>query len=410
MTSMFIAGVICASLAPLSMTVGFIIWGENWKGSAFALNLFKCVFASILFLIISMSIRKLDISTISLDMLIVSSVLGILVGDIAWLQALQTIGARQVITFDILKPFLSAILSHFVLGETLDYTIIFGILLSSLGILIVALESSSDKLKNRNLTKMPVNLNSDHEIELYSSHDFQDDESEVNAQKSKSSPKEEIDTKVLSREELFIGAYGYTLAAVNVILDAYGTVLTKQHGVLLNTWEINLIRFGFAGLFMSSVSIFFYLLSLFPSKIMVNHKNRSISYIIGIQFSQLSVNGDSINDSNSSDGDRTVDRNGNENGNIVVNALQQNNSSVISFDSSNINDDDIVTDGSLDIDDEPVVIEKIKPVKTSWYRLPFQEMTSNDWIKISVGVIFVSSSVFLIITMIIMLMCYISLM
>lgn len=41
-------------------------------------------------------------------------------------------------------------------------------------------------------------------------------------------------------------AWGYVAAALNVAFDTWGTVLTKQHGVELNTWEINFVRFGFA--------------------------------------------------------------------------------------------------------------------------------------------------------------------
>ena len=39
---------------------------------------------------------------------------------------------------------------------------------------------------------------------------------------------------------------GYVAAALNVAFDTWGTVLTKQHGGALNTWEINLVRFGSA--------------------------------------------------------------------------------------------------------------------------------------------------------------------
>ena len=43
---------------------------------------------------------------------------------------------------------------------------------------------------------------------------------------------------------VFVG--GYVAAAANVALDTWGTVLTKQHGGGLNTWEINFVRFGSA--------------------------------------------------------------------------------------------------------------------------------------------------------------------
>eukprot|EP01032_Pedospumella_encystans_P035909 gene35909-40613_t len=52
--------------------------------------------------------------------------------------------------------------------------------------------------------------------------------------------------------------WGYTLAAINVILDAFGSVLTKQFGTTMNTWEINYLRFGFAAVFMALLSVVMY--------------------------------------------------------------------------------------------------------------------------------------------------------
>ena len=40
----------------------------------------------------------------------------------------------------------------------------------------------------------------------------------------------------------------------NVLLDAYGSYLTKRHGAGMSTWEINLCRLGFAGCVTTSVS------------------------------------------------------------------------------------------------------------------------------------------------------------
>lgn len=49
---------------------------------------------------------------------------------------------------------------------------------------------------------------------------------------------------------------GYLLALCNVCLDSYGFVLTKQYGVNMTTWEINFIRYGFAGFILLLVSFF----------------------------------------------------------------------------------------------------------------------------------------------------------
>jgi drug/metabolite transporter (DMT)-like permease len=53
--------------------------------------------------------------------------------------------------------------------------------------------------------------------------------------------------------------YGYIMAVLNVSLDSYGSLLTKQYGVSMTTWEISLLRFGFAGAIMLLVSIMLHL-------------------------------------------------------------------------------------------------------------------------------------------------------
>lgn len=44
------------------------------------------------------------------------------------------------------------------------------------------------------------------------------------------------------------------MSFLNVALDTYGALLTKEYGVGMTTWEINLIRFGFAGVVLFLVS------------------------------------------------------------------------------------------------------------------------------------------------------------
>ncbi len=45
------------------------------------------------------------------------------------------------------------------------------------------------------------------------------------------------------------------MALANVVLDTYGSLLTKEHGVGMTTWEINLIRFGFSAACMLALSL-----------------------------------------------------------------------------------------------------------------------------------------------------------
>ena len=50
-------------------------------------------------------------------------------------------------------------------------------------------------------------------------------------------------------------AYGLTMSFLNVVLHTFGALLTKKYGVGMTTWEINFIRFGFAGVCMLVLSV-----------------------------------------------------------------------------------------------------------------------------------------------------------
>ena len=126
-------GIVAALSAPFLLDVGFLIWDKHWKGSSFALNLYKCTLASIGFLILSFATRPPgatdpadndaaiddgrgpafppELFTVqSVGFLMLSSTIGILIGDWTWLEALQLIGARPVVLMDSIKPFLAALL------------------------------------------------------------------------------------------------------------------------------------------------------------------------------------------------------------------------------------------------------------------------------------------------------------
>ena len=188
-----------AGVAPLFMTLGFFIWGSEWLGSAHALNLFKCSLAGCMFAATGLLLNGPGLSLLlqreTLSPLLLSSLLGIVVGDNAWLAALQILGARRVILIDCLKPTLSAVLATVLLHEPLPARLFFGSVLVCAGVAAVCRERQSDD---------------DHDPD----HGH--------------------------------AAAGYALAALNVTLDVFGSVLTKQSGAPLSTWEINAGRVGFA--------------------------------------------------------------------------------------------------------------------------------------------------------------------
>ncbi|GMH48880.1 hypothetical protein TrVE_jg8749 [Triparma verrucosa] len=220
-------GVLAATSSPLLMTIGFVIWDKEWKGSAFALNMFKGSLASVGFLLLSVATR-LDSpfsSTVwnptDVNYLVLSAVIGILIGDAAWLEALRIIGARRVILVDTLKPFLSALLGYFLLDESLNAWAYVGMVLTVVGVTVVSLEK---------------------------------DKGEASADVKGETEAEVPADKVKWRDGVKLG---YFWAALNVILDCYGSVLTKQYGAAFTTWEIGLIRFGSASGIMILMSMSF---------------------------------------------------------------------------------------------------------------------------------------------------------
>ena len=141
----------------------------------------------------------------SLYFLLLSSFLGIVVGDSIWLQALKMIGARRVIIIDSFKPGLGAFFGTLILGESCGLEVLLGLSLTTVGVLMVCLEDKTT-----------------------------------------------ADKRDAGHDDLPISSAlcGYILAFLNVAFDAYGAVLTKEYGSEehLNTFEVNLVRFGSASL------------------------------------------------------------------------------------------------------------------------------------------------------------------
>eukprot|EP01040_Poterioochromonas_malhamensis_P006149 gene6149-6616_t len=218
-------GVIAAAISPLAMTFGFILWGKSWKSSAYSLNLFKCTFAATIFMIIAFSIRwTISVTPYEQFMIILSSILGIVIGDNTWLLALQMIGAKRVIIIDTFKPLLAAVLGSWILNEPFTWTIGLGIIMSTIGIVLVSIEKNDDESSEEKPSvtsnNQPNRQTNDHSFQYY--------------------------------------CIGYFLAFINVFLDAIGSVLTKQFGTELNTWEINFLRFGFASISMAAIAVSYY--------------------------------------------------------------------------------------------------------------------------------------------------------
>ena len=162
----------------------------------------------------------------SVGFLLLSSTLGIIIGDVLWLEALRLIGAKHVLVIDSIKPFAAAILGRFFLQETLKLIAWGGMILTVLGIGVVSWEEQTQASKP-------------------------EDDDETNTVQVELIMEGHTDDRV-DRNKRY--RRGYTCAVFNVLADSFGSLLTKQHGVGMTTWTINLIRFGFAGIILFSIS------------------------------------------------------------------------------------------------------------------------------------------------------------
>lgn len=199
-----VAGLAAGLTSPAVSVVGLVLWDANWTGSAFALNLYKCSLASIMFLVTVLAlpseaarvVARLDVPTAAA--LAVSSTLGIVIGDNTWLASMRILGARRVILVDSLKPFLAAGMAGTVLRERSSPLALLAMAVGIAGVVTVSLE------------RVAPNAHSDRPAS--------------------------VDAQLL----------GYALAVVNVVFDVLGSVLTKRYGGGLGPWAIGLLRFGFA--------------------------------------------------------------------------------------------------------------------------------------------------------------------
>jgi drug/metabolite transporter (DMT)-like permease len=261
----FVLGVVSALTAPFLVVVGFIIWDNHWNGTAFALNMYKCNVTAIGFLIVSIFVRQFVLGPATegiftpqkIGGLMVSSTIGILVGDWVWLEGMRLLGSRKIIVVDSLKPFLAAFLGEVFLGERLERGAIIGLILTVLGVALVGLEKEEDHTPTKKSEEETIESASG--IEVYNEHTRILVGKDKNVQQQQQQQSSTVDSYAQQRKkrgkqstkELI---YGLVMAILNVVLHTFGVLLTKKYGVGMTTFEINLIRFGFAGVCMALLS------------------------------------------------------------------------------------------------------------------------------------------------------------
>lgn len=121
--------------------------------SVIEVNFLKGMLALIL-LVITLYLSGSGLQSIpanALGLLLVSGVIGITLGDSAYLQALQHLGPRRTLLLATLAPPMVGLIAWGVLGETLGWTAWLGILLTVAGIAWVILERTPDSAPAFNL-------------------------------------------------------------------------------------------------------------------------------------------------------------------------------------------------------------------------------------------------------------------
>eukprot|EP00930_Biecheleria_cincta_P032997 TRINITY_DN22857_c0_g1_i1.p1 TRINITY_DN22857_c0_g1~~TRINITY_DN22857_c0_g1_i1.p1 ORF type:complete len:459 (+),score=45.33 TRINITY_DN22857_c0_g1_i1:110-1486(+) len=209
-------------LGPVFSTVGTLLY-ERWQGSAASLNLIKCSIATILFATVVVSSDAMAATIIALTprvarMLMLSALLGVVIGDLLWLQALKLMGARMVILQTTLQPLISALAGAAFLNQPLA---------PSTGLAVAAVCAG---LALAQAAKEPAAAVDDMEAVVAMSNT------------PAAAIQETAGTKARGlRSPLLLGT---ALNMVNLVLDTAGHVLTRRYGHGLTTWQINMVRFG----------------------------------------------------------------------------------------------------------------------------------------------------------------------
>jgi drug/metabolite transporter (DMT)-like permease len=124
---------------------------------AIQVNIDRMAFASIILIgIIGIFGISLALSFNQISNLVISGILGLVLGDSFLFKSFQLIGARLGIIIMAAVPVLSAVLAYFFLNEIISYLGMFGMLLTITGILIVVLEKKNRETNNVVFNKLGI--------------------------------------------------------------------------------------------------------------------------------------------------------------------------------------------------------------------------------------------------------------
>lgn len=256
-----LAGFAAALAAPLACVIGFTIWGDLWTGHPYMLNCFKGCVATLLFIatfVIAAIVSALAGWHATLDRftgpvigwLLLSSLLGVVVGDTCWLQAQQLLDTRSVVLIDALKPGLSAFWGFLFLGEAPTWGWC-GAVLSWAAVTWVSCEPAAKEPAAKEEPKATEMVGSFAANGERQSAPRNGDELALNGSADSSTqPPGSSENFQATLSHYSRRGTGYVYAFLNVLLDSLGSLITKQHGGALRPWDIAGIRFGGASVLM----------------------------------------------------------------------------------------------------------------------------------------------------------------
>jgi len=127
------------------------------KIGALQVNIDRMSLASIiLFLIIAIFSINLSLNFNQFSNLIISAILGLVLGDSFLFKSFQLIGARLGVIMMALVPVLSTIMAFFFLNEVISFIGMIGMLITITGIIIVVLEKKQNGENNLSLDKIGI--------------------------------------------------------------------------------------------------------------------------------------------------------------------------------------------------------------------------------------------------------------
>ncbi len=138
---------------PLIGEICGLLTAVCWSGSSLAfsaatlrvgpirLNVTRLIFAAALLSVaVVMSGGDIHLSSSQFRNLIVSGIIGLVIGDTFLFKSYEIVGARMGMLIMSVAPAISALLAYFLLGEILTWIAVIGMIVTLLGIAIVVLE------------------------------------------------------------------------------------------------------------------------------------------------------------------------------------------------------------------------------------------------------------------------------